>query len=187
MQASGDYQLFDINSTTGEVTFKVAPNYEAPQSQSAVAYGSTEADFANVSSDQLRWLNQYTVTVIGDDGSGEANAITTNRLHIDVRNLPDYDGYDPTNKIPFFKDMWGSDAKFIDDASDQSIKIKGFDLDFDTLTWELLGVQNSNGRWGTVDGETGDAIEDAPLQLSSTGILTPKSTISYEEVLPGIE
>ncbi len=39
LQASGDYQLFDIDSTTGEVTFKVAPNYEAPQSQSAAAYG----------------------------------------------------------------------------------------------------------------------------------------------------
>ena len=36
------------------------------------------------------------------------NAQTTNNIRIDVRNLPDYDGYDPTNKIPFFKDMWGS-------------------------------------------------------------------------------
>ena len=41
LQASGDYQLFNINSTTGEITFKAAPNYEAPQSQSAAAYGST--------------------------------------------------------------------------------------------------------------------------------------------------
>ena len=32
LQASGDYQLFNIDSTTGEVTLKVAPNYEAPQS-----------------------------------------------------------------------------------------------------------------------------------------------------------
>ena len=34
--------------------------------------------------------------------------------------------------------MWGAGAKFIDDASDQSIQIKGFDLDFDTLTWTFL-------------------------------------------------
>ena len=34
---------------TGEVTFKVAPNYEAPQSISAVqSVGSTESDFSSV-------------------------------------------------------------------------------------------------------------------------------------------
>ena len=48
LQASGDYQLFNIDSATGEVTFKVAPNYEAPQSISAQSVGSTEADFASV-------------------------------------------------------------------------------------------------------------------------------------------
>ena len=46
--------------------------------------------------------------------------------------------------------MWGSGSKFIDDAANQSIQIKGFDLDFDTLTWSLVGVQNNDNRWGTV-------------------------------------
>ena len=63
----------------------------------------------------------------------KANATQSQTIYIDVRNLPDYDGYDSSNKIPFFKDMWGAGAKFIDDAADQSIQIKGFDLDFDTL------------------------------------------------------
>ena len=31
------------------------------------------------------------------------------------------------------------------------------------------------------NGDTGSAIGDAPLTLSSTGLLTPKSTISYED------
>ena len=31
------------------------------------------------------------------------------------------------------------------------------------------------------DGETGGAIGDAPLSLSSTGLFTPKSTLSYED------
>ncbi|MDB3976026.1 Ig-like domain-containing protein, partial [Gammaproteobacteria bacterium] len=181
LEASGDYALFNIDSTTGEVTFKVAPNYEAPASQMASAYGTQESDFSSVDGNLLRQLNQYQVTVIGNDGSGEANAAKPNKLYIDVRNLPDYDGYDPTNKIPFFKDMWGSGSKFIDDAANQSIQIKGFDLDFDTLTWTLVGVQNNDNRWGEVDGQTGLAIADGPLSLSSTGVLTPKSTISYED------
>ena len=72
--------------------------------------------------------------------------------------------------------------KFIDDAADQSIQIKGFDLDFDTLTWTLLGVSNTDGAWGEMEGgETGGAIADAPLQLSSTGVVTPKSTLSFED------
>ena len=126
--------------------------------------------------------NQYQIRVIGDDGSGESNATQSQTIYIDVRNLPDYDGYDQTNKIPFFKDMWGADSKFIDDASDQSIQIKGFDLDFDTLTWTFLGMRNADGTWGEMaDGSTGNAIGDAPLTLSSTGLLTPKSTISFED------
>ena len=45
-------------------------------------------------------------------------------LYIDVRNLPDYEGYDSSNKIPFFKDMWGAGAKFIDDALINLSKLK---------------------------------------------------------------
>ena len=75
-------------------------------------------------------------------------------MYIDVRNLPDYAGYDPTNKIPFFKDMWGADSRFTDDAAIQEIQIKGFDLNFDTLTWELIGLELNGGgfafiRYGT--------------------------------------
>ena len=57
---------------------------------------------------------------------------------IDVRNIPEgtFDG----NRVPFFRDMWGEETQFIDDATDQSIKIKGFDLDFDPLTWKILGA-----------------------------------------------
>ena len=126
--------------------------------------------------------NQYQIRVIGDDGSGESNSANSYTMYIDVRNLPDYAGYDSTNKIPFFKDMWGSDSKFIDDATDQSIQIKGFDLDFDALTWTLIGVSNTDGAWGEMEGgETGGAIADPPLQLSSTGVVTPKTTLSYED------
>ena len=184
---TGDYQLFNIDSATGEVTFKVAPNYEAPQSTSALSIGSTEADFASVDANALRSYNQYRVDVIGDDGSGEANAKTTNTLHIEVRNLPDYDGYDETNKIPFFKDMWGSASRLIEDDPNQSIQIKGFDLDFDTLTWSLVGVRTwregeSSTLYGTMeDGSTdGIDISTAPFTLSSTGLLKPTSTLSYE-------
>ncbi len=179
-----DAALFDINATTGEVTFKVAPNYEAPVSIStgASSVGTSEADFSSFDQNMLRMYNQYQIRVIGDDGSGESNATNSYIMYIDVRNLPDYAGYDSTNKIPFFKDMWGSDSKFIDDAADQSIQIKGFDLDFDALTWTLIGVSNTDGAWGEMEGgETGGAIADAPLQLSSTGVVTPKSTLSYED------
>ena len=186
LQATGDYQLFNIDSTTGEITFKVAPNYEAPQSTSALSIGSTEADFANVDPNTLRMYNEYQVTVIGDDGSGEANSKTTNNIRIDVRNLPDYAGYDSTNKIPFFKDMWGAGSKFIDDDPDQAIQIKGFDLDFDTLTWTLVGMEVwaegvSTTNYGTMEnGETGDPIGNAPFTLSSTGVLKPTSVLSAE-------
>ena len=71
--------------------------------------------------------------VIGNDGSGEANATNSYEMYIDVRNLPDYEGYDPTNKIPFFKDMWGAGSKFIDDAADQSIQIKGCEADTNSI------------------------------------------------------
>ena len=80
----------------------------------------------------MRYYNEYKVKVIADDGSGESNATREEIIRFNVKNVPDYEGYDPTNKIPFFKDMWGDETKFIDDAADQSIKIKGFDLDFDT-------------------------------------------------------
>ena len=62
--------------------------------------------------------------------------------------------YDPSNKIPFFKDMWGSGAKFVDDAATQEIQIKGFDLDFDTLTWELIGMElwGDNFSWVRCNG-----------------------------------
>ena len=184
-----DSVLFNIDSVTGEVTFKAAPNYEAPVSISsgASSMGTTEADFANVDQNNLRGLNQYRIKVIGNDGSGEANATNSYEMYIDVRNLPDYEGYDPTNKIPFFKDMWGAGSKFIDDAADQSIQIKGFDLNFDTLTWSLLGINawrdgESSTIWGTMeDGSTQSRnITDAPFTLSSTGEFKPTSTLSYE-------
>ena len=35
-----------------------------------------------------------------------------------------------------------ADSKFIDDDPNQSIQIKGFDLDFDTLTWTLIGMRS---------------------------------------------
>ena len=74
----------------------------------ASAYGTQESDFSSVDGNQLRQLNQYQVTVIGNDGSGEANAATSNKLYIEVRNLPDNAGNDTTNKIPYLKDLWGS-------------------------------------------------------------------------------
>ena len=41
--------------------------------------------------------------------------------------------------------MWEFDAKFVDDDPNQAIQIKGFDLDFDTLT---DSVRSGNmGRW----------------------------------------
>ncbi|SVE40922.1 uncharacterized protein METZ01_LOCUS493776, partial [marine metagenome] len=82
--------------------------------------------------------------------------------------------------------MWGEETQFIDDASDQSVQIKGFDLDFDTLTWEILGIYaygdaESKG-WGTLWGNYfGRPISDAPLEVSSTGVLSPKTTLSYED------
>ena len=102
-QTYPDAALFDIDSSTGEVTFKVAPNYEAPTSISsgASSIGSSESDFSSFDQNNLRSLNQYRIKVNGDDGSGEATAINTYEMYIDVRNLPDYAGYDSTNKIPF--------------------------------------------------------------------------------------
>jgi hypothetical protein len=135
----------------------------------------------------LRGYNQYRIKVIGNDGSGEATATNTYEMYIDVRNLPDYAGYDPTNKIPFFKDMWGADSRFTDDAATQEIQIKGFDLNFDTLTWELIGLELSGDnysfiRYGTNENgnNDGNLIADAPFTLSSTGVLKPNSTLSYE-------
>ena len=188
-QTYPDAALFNIDASTGEITFKVAPNYEAPVSISsgASSVGTEEANFANFDAYMLRQYNQYRIKVIADDSSGESNAQTTQDLYIDVRNLPDYAGYDSSNKIPFFKDMWGSGAKFIDDAAVQEIQIKGFDLDFDTLTWELLAVElwgdNFNYiRYGS--NENGDSVQnaigDAPFTLTSTGVLKPNSTLSYE-------
>ena len=142
--------------------------------------------FANVDPNTLRMYNEYQVTLfMGDDGSGEANSKTTNNIRIDVKNLPDYAGYDSTNKIPFFKDMWGAGSKFIDDDPDQAIQIKGFDLDFDTLTWTLVGMEVwaevSTTNYGTMEnGETGDPIGNAPFTLSSTGVLKPTSVLSAE-------
>ena len=77
-----DSVLFNIDSTTGEVTFKVAPNYEAPVSISsgASSVGTEESDFSSFDQNMLRQYNQYQIKVIGDDGSGESSA-TTNYLH----------------------------------------------------------------------------------------------------------
>ena len=88
-----DSVLFNIDSTTGEVTFKVAPNYEAPVSISsgASSVGTEESDFSSFDQNMLRQYNQYQIKVIGDDGSGESNATTSQTIYIDVRNLPDYD------------------------------------------------------------------------------------------------
>ena len=79
-----DSVLFNIDSTTGEVTFKVAPNYEAPVSISsgASSAGTEESDFSSFDQNMLRQYNQYQIKVIGDDGSGESNATHfTNYLH----------------------------------------------------------------------------------------------------------
>ena len=80
----------------------------------------------------------------------------------------------------------GSRCKFIDDDPNQAIQIKGFDLDFDTLTWTLLGMRNTGEGWGSEHKKmVTQAIRvgdfNAPLTLSSTGLLTPKTTISYED------
>ena len=143
-------------------------------------------DFSSYDKNQMRQFNDYQVKVLANDGSGESNAEKAEIIRFTVKDVPDYEGYDPTNKAPFFKDMWGDETKFIDDATDQSIKIKGFDLDFDTLTWEITGMYawgngvDSKG-WGTIwDSYRGNSIDDAPLQISSTGIVTPKTTLSYE-------
>ena len=112
-----DGWLFDINSSTGELTWKVAPDYEAPNS--ANTNGIT--DFSNTDDNQMRHYNNYQVRVVGNDGSGESNATRTQDLWIEVKNIPDYEGYDASNKIPFFKDMWGQETQFIDDATDQSV------------------------------------------------------------------
>ena len=176
----GDGSLFNIDTETGALTWKVAPDYENPTSQNA----SGVTDFSAVDGWQMRNYNQYLVKVLGNDGSGEANAVTENRLYFDVRNIPEetFDG----NRVPFFRDMWGEETQFIDDAVDQSIKIKGFDLDFDALTWKILGVyasgdENSKG-WGSLWGNYfGRPVSDAPLQVDSSGYLTPKSTLNYED------
>ena len=44
---------------TGEVTFKVAPNYEAPQSIQHLSVGSSEADFSSLDANYLRYYNEY--------------------------------------------------------------------------------------------------------------------------------
>ena len=88
--------MFDIDSTTGELTWKVAPDYEAPNSFN-VPSGMT--DFSSTDDNTMRHYNSYQVRVIGDDGSGESNSSRTQDLWIDVKNVPDYEGYDPTNKI----------------------------------------------------------------------------------------
>ena len=88
-------------------------------------------------------------------------------------------------QIKFSSRIWGDETRFIDDATDQSIKIKGFDLDFDTLTWELTGLYawgngvDSKG-YGTIWGSERKLIEDAPLQIDQNGVVTPKTTLSYE-------
>jgi len=181
-ESYGDGWLFDINSSTGEITWKNAPDFENPKSQTATGI----SDFSSYSNDQMRYYNEYRIKIIGNDGSGESNATREQMIQFNVKNVPDYEGYDPTNKAPFFKDMWGDEVKFIDDAADQSIKIKGFDLDFDDLTWEITGMYawgngvDSKG-WGTIwDSYRGNPISDAPLQISSTGVVTPKETLSYE-------
>ena len=63
LQNSGDYRLFNIDSTTGVVTFKVAPNFEAP--------GDAGAD------------NVYNITVSASDGS----LSTTQAVAITVTNV----------------------------------------------------------------------------------------------------
>ncbi|MFL2692615.1 MAG: Calx-beta domain-containing protein [Gammaproteobacteria bacterium] len=183
-----DGWLFDIDSATGELTWKVAPDYEAPNSFN-VPSGMT--DFSNTDDNQMRHYNSYQVKVIGNDGSGEDNATVSRDLWIDVKNVPDYEGYDPTNKIPFFRDMWGEETQFIDDATNQSVKIKGFDLDFDDLTWEITGLyawgKDGDGNhisdgWGTIWGSyRGNSIDNAPLEIDQNGYVTPKTTLSYED------
>ena len=97
----GDGWLFDINSTTGELTWKNAPDFESPKSQQA----SGIDDFSSYDANMMRYFNEYQVKVIADDGSGESNATRSEIIRFNVKNVPDYEGYDPTNKIPFFKDM----------------------------------------------------------------------------------
>ena len=176
----GDGLLFNIDTETGALTWKIAPDYENPTSQNA----SGITDFSGVDGWQMRNYNQYLVKVLGNDGSGEANAVTENRLYFDVRNIPEgtFDG----NRVPFFRDMWGEETQFIDDAVNQSIKIKGFDLDFDALTWKILGVyasgDESSKGWGSLWGNYfGRPVSDAPLQVDSSGYLTPTSTLNYED------
>ena len=74
---------------------------------------------------------------------------------------------------------------FVKYKESQSVKIKGFDLDFDTLTWEITGMyawgKNESDGWGTIWGSyRGNSIDNAPLQIDQNGIVTPKSTLSYE-------
>ena len=93
-----DGWLFDINTTTGELTWKVAPDYEIPNSYNT--NGLT--DFSNADEWQMRNYNRYEVKVIGDDGSGESNSSREQNLTIEVKNVRDFEGYEPTINIPFF-------------------------------------------------------------------------------------
>ena len=180
-----DSALFNIDATTGEVTFKVAPNYEAPTSISsgASSIGTAEADFASLDQNMLRGYNQYRIKVIGNDGSGEATATNTYEMYIDVRNLPDYAGYDPQTKYLSLKTCGELTRDLLMMLQHKKYKSKVLILNFDTLTWELIGLELSGDnysfiRYGTNENgdNDGNLIADAPFTLSSTGVLKPNST-----------
>ena len=90
----GDGWLFDINSTTGELTWKNAPDFESPKSQQA----SGIDDFSSYDNNQTRYFNEYQVKVIANDGSGESNATRSEIIRFNVKNVPDYEGYDQQTK-----------------------------------------------------------------------------------------
>ena len=56
------------------------------------------------------------------------------------------------NKIPFFKDMWGGNSRFIDDDPNQAIQIKGFDLDLCSEIYKICEVPLViSGGMGKID------------------------------------
>ena len=69
-----DGWLFDINSTTGELTWKNAPDYELPQS---VNTPPGVDDFSTYDNNSMRQFNQYQVKVVANDGSGATDGTAT--------------------------------------------------------------------------------------------------------------
>ncbi|MCL1143620.1 Ig-like domain-containing protein [Shewanella gaetbuli] len=187
-----DAALFNINSATGEVTFKVAPDYETPLDSGANNTYDITVTAADSGTPSLNVVQNISITITDIDEN----------IDSDGDGVPDYqeglEGTDP-NDPTSVKDTDGDgvpDYKEIQDGTDPNDKTDFKDSDGDGVPDHQEGLDGTDPNDPTSVKDTdGDGVPDYQENIDGTDPTDPTSFLDtdgdgvpdYQEKIDGTD